>query len=249
MKVLKFGGTSIASPEYIHQVKTIVQKQGTAKTAVVVSAFGGITDLLLRTSKQAAQQDVAYKVGLQAIEDRHLNTIRALLPIPLQSAVLSQVKSDLNVLETLLKGSFLIGELTPKLSDKIVSYGELLSALILSAFFKAEGLDATFKDSRALLITDETYGKAQVSIDLTYSNCRAFFEANPHQIVVLPGFVASSVSGNSTTLGRGGSDYTAALIAAAQKADVLEIWTDVSGMFTAHPKWVQQAQSIPPTQL
>lgn len=244
MKVLKFGGTSVANPEYIHRVKTIIQQQNPAKIAVVVSAFGGTTDALLRTSQLAAQQDVAYKKEVQALEERHLNTVKALLPIPLQSAVLSQVKSDLNVLETLLEGCFLIGELTPKLSDKIVSYGELLSAFILSAFFKAEGLDVVFKDSRALIVTDETYGKAQVDVSRTTQNCQAFFKATPHQIVVLPGFVAASASGNSTTLGRGGSDYTAALIAAAQQAEVLEIWTDVSGLFTAHPKWVKQAKSI-----
>lgn len=245
MKVLKFGGTSIATPACIHQVKTIVQKQDAAKMAVIVSAFSGITNALLHTAQQAANQEETYKEHLQSIEDRHLNAIKSLLPIPLQSAALSQVKSDLNALENLLEGTFLIGELTPRLSDNIVSYGERLSAYIISEFFRAEGLETVLKDSRELIITDETYGKAQVDIDRTTQNCQAFFAANPHQIVVLPGFVAKSATGNITTLGRGGSDYTAALVAAAQKAEVLEIWTDVSGIFTAHPQWVQQAQSIP----
>lgn len=245
MKVLKFGGTSVANPENLHRVKAIIQNQGTPQIAVVCSALGGMTNLLLHTARAAAEQNPVYKEGLEEVEERHLNLVKKLLPIPLQSAVLSQVKGDLNVLETLLEGSFFIGELTPKLSDKIAGYGELLSSFIITAFFKAEGLDATFKDSRELIVTDETYGKAKVALDQTTENCNAFFKTNPHQIVVLPGFVASSTSGHSTTLGRGGSDYTAALIAAAQQAESLEIWTDVSGIFTAHPKWVKQARSIP----
>ena len=244
MKVLKFGGTSVANPENIRKVKSIVQNLEGSNSAVVVSAFGGITDLLLNTLKLASDQDVAYKESLQEIETRHLNAIKELIPVQHQSAVLSKVKSDLNVLETLLEGSFLIGEVTQKLSDKIVSYGELLSAYIISEFFKAEGLDAIFKDSRELITTDDNYGKANVDFEKTNTNCHAFFTANEHKIVLLPGFVASSDSGDSTTLGRGGSDYTAAIIAAAEQVDILEIWTDVSGMYTANPKLVKQAKCI-----
>nr|WP_293299707.1 bifunctional aspartate kinase/homoserine dehydrogenase I [Allomuricauda sp.] len=244
MKVLKFGGTSVANPENIRKVKSIVQNLEGSNSAVVVSAFGGITDLLLNTLKLASDQDVAYKESLQEIETRHLNAIKELIPVQYQSAVLSKVKSDLNVLETLLEGSFLIGEVTQKLSDKIVSYGELLSAYIISEFFKAEGLDAIFKDSRELIITDDNYGKANVDFEKTHANCHAFFKANDHKVVLLPGFVASSDSGDSTTLGRGGSDYTAAIIAAAEQVDLLEIWTDVSGMYTANPKLVKQAKCI-----
>ncbi|WP_036383594.1 bifunctional aspartate kinase/homoserine dehydrogenase I [Muricauda sp. MAR_2010_75] len=244
MKVLKFGGTSVANPEHINKVKSIVQQLDKEKAAVVVSAFGGVTDLLLNTSALAAKQDTAYKESLKTIEDKHINAIRELIPVQNQSAALSKVKSDLNVLETLLEGSFLIGELTPKLSDKIVSYGELLSSFIISEFFKTEGLDAVFKDSRELIITDSSYGKANVDFKLTNQNCKAFFEENKHQITVLPGFVSSSKSGDSTTLGRGGSDYTAAILAGAVEADILEIWTDVSGMYTANPKLVKQAKCV-----
>ncbi len=244
MKVLKFGGTSVANPEHINKVKSIVQDLDNDKAAVVVSAFGGVTDLLLNTSALAAKQDTAYKELLKTIEDKHINAIRELIPVQNQSAALSKVKSDLNVLETLLEGSFLIGELTPKLSDKIVSYGELLSSFIISEFFKAEGLDAIFKDSRELIITDSNYGKANVNFEQTNQNCKAFFKENKHQIIILPGFVSSSKSGDSTTLGRGGSDYTAAIVAGAVEADVLEIWTDVSGMYTANPKLVKQAKCV-----
>ncbi|MFD2099158.1 bifunctional aspartate kinase/homoserine dehydrogenase I [Flagellimonas iocasae] len=244
MKVLKFGGTSVANPENINKVKSIVQNLDKEKVAVVVSAFGGVTDLLLGTSALAAKQDTSYKESLKTIEDKHINAIRELIPVQNQSAVLSKVKSDLNVLETLLEGSFLIGELTPKLSDKIVSFGELLSSYIISEFFKAEGLDATFKDSRELIITDNNFGKANVDFKKTNTLCEAYFSSNPNQITILPGFVASSGTGNSTTLGRGGSDYTAAIIAGAVEADVLEIWTDVSGMYTANPRLVKQAKCV-----
>jgi aspartokinase/homoserine dehydrogenase 1 len=244
MKVLKFGGTSVANPENINKVKSILKSQKNHSMAVVVSAFGGVTDLLLNASKRASEQDVSYKNFVKEIEDRHIAAIRELIPVKSQSAALSKVKSDLNVLETLLEGAFLIGELTPKLSDKIVSYGELFSSFIISEFLKSEGLDAIFKDSRQLIITDNNFGKATVDFKLTNANCENFFSKNKHGITLLPGFVASSKNGDLTTLGRGGSDYTAAIIAAATNADILEIWTDVSGMYTANPKLVKQAKCV-----
>ena len=244
MKVLKFGGSSVANPENIRRVRAIVAEQGEEPIAVVVSAFGGVTDLLLSSSQLASDQDPAYKESLVGIEARYLSAIRELIPLQGQSAILSKVKTDLNALETLLEGSFLIGELSPRLSDKIVGYGELISAFIINEYFRSEGLDSTFKDSRELILTDANYGKAHVDLEATNAKARAFFGANPHKIVLLPGFVAQSRSGHSTTLGRGGSDYTAALIAAALGARLLEIWTDVSGMYTANPKLVKQAKCI-----
>lgn len=244
MKVLKFGGTSVANPAHIGKVRAIVAHQGEGPLAVVVSAFGGVTDLLLESSRSASDQDPAYKDSFKNIEDRHIRAIKELLPLTSQSAILSKVKSDLNTLETLLEGSFLIGELSSRLSDKIVGYGELLSAYIITEYFASQGLDAVFKDSRELILTDNHYGAAHVDPEGTKANCNAFFGENPHKITVLPGFVAKSRSGHATTLGRGGSDYTAALIAAAQGAEILEIWTDVSGMYTANPKWVKQAKCI-----
>ncbi|WP_375324033.1 bifunctional aspartate kinase/homoserine dehydrogenase I [Flagellimonas sp. GZD32] len=244
MKVLKFGGTSVANPENINKVKSILGNQANNKIAVVVSAFGGVTDLLLTASHLASQQDLNYKNSLSEIEDRHISAIKELIPVTSQSGVLSKVKSELNTLETLLEGAFLIGELTPKLSDKIVSYGELLSSYIISEFLKAESLDVAYKDSRELIITDNNFGKANVDFNKTNTLCEAFFASNPNQITILPGFVASSGTGNSTTLGRGGSDYTAAIISGAVNADILEIWTDVSGMYTANPKLVKQAKCV-----
>jgi bifunctional aspartokinase / homoserine dehydrogenase 1 len=245
MKVLKYGGTSVANAQNITLVKDIVSKTESDKTIVVVSALGGVTDLLLNTAHLAASQDDSYKSLLEQIEDRHLDTIKELISINSQSRVLSKVKSELNTLETLLEGAFLIGEITPKLSDKIVSYGELLSSYIISEFFSESGIDITHKDSRELIKTNDVNGKASVNFDLTNTLCREFLSKTSHKVVVLAGFIASSEDGDSTTLGRGGSDYTAAIVAAAIHAEILEIWTDVSGMYTANPKLVKQAKAIP----
>lgn len=244
MKILKFGGTSVADPENINRVRAIVQNNGDEKQAVIVSAFGGVTDLLVNTSELASIQDRTYIKSMEEIEKRHISIIKNLIPIQKQSAVLSNVKSDLNVLETLLEGSFLIGELTPKLSDKIVSYGELLSAFIITEFFRSEGISVALKDSRELILTDQNFSKANVDFTGTCQNCRGYFKNRSEHVTVIPGFVASSANGDTTTLGRGGSDYTAAIIAAALEAELLEIWTDVSGMYTADPRLVKQAKSI-----
>ena len=244
MKVLKFGGTSVANSENINKVQKIVSAISSERVVIVVSALGGTTDLLLQAADMAASQQGDHKEILKEIEDRHIKTIKALLPIQAQSAVLSKIKSQLNDLEVLLDGANMIGEVTAKLSDKIVSYGELLSANIISDYFQISGLDAVFADSRDLIKTDNTFGKAAINFELTNANCISFFKGVENKIVVLPGFVSSSEDGNPTTLGRGGSDYTAAVIAAAMDAEELQIWTDVSGMYTANPKLVKQAKSL-----
>ena len=245
MQVLKFGGTSVANADNIKKVREIVVQTARGKTIVVVSALGGVTDLLLHALDLAAAKDAAYKKELATIEERHLTAIRELLPIAKQSAALSKVKSALNDLESYVEGAYLIGERTPQLSDKVVSFGELLSAYIIAQYFISEGIDAAFKDSRELIKTNNTFGKAAVAFDLTDRNCQAYFsDASASHITLLPGFIASSVTGNPTTLGRGGSDYTAAVVAAALSADELQIWTDVSGMYTANPKLVSQARAI-----
>ena len=244
MKVLKFGGSSVANAKNIEQVKNIVSVNEGDKLAVVVSAFGGITDLLLRAAEQAASQDISYSDSIRRIESQHLTVIKELLPINAQSAVLSKVKSNINSLESLLEGAYSIGELTPKLSDKIVSFGELLSSYIIAKFFSGQGLDVVFKDSRELIVTDEQFGNAVVDFEATDKKCIEFFEDTNNWITVMGGFIASSKEGSTTTLGRGGSDYSAAIIAAATDAEVLEIWTDVNGMYTANPKLVKQAKAI-----
>lgn len=244
MLVLKFGGTSVANAENIKKVREIVDQSVKEKCAVVVSALGGVTDLLLEALDLAASKDDAFRDKLAVIEVRHINTVKALLPIASQSACLSKIKSELNELESLVEGAFLIGERTPQLADKIVSFGELLSAYLIAQYFRGEGLDAVFKDSRDLIKTNNAFGKAAVEFEPTNSNCREYFSSSTNRIHIMPGFIASSVTGNATTLGRGGSDYTAAVVAGAIEAEELQIWTDVSGMFTANPKIVGQAKAI-----
>ncbi|MEX0287520.1 MAG: bifunctional aspartate kinase/homoserine dehydrogenase I [Flavobacteriaceae bacterium] len=244
MKVLKFGGTSVANAENIKKVQEIVSGISSQKLVVVVSALGGTTDLLLKAASLAGEQSADYKEVLKEIEQRHLSTIKELLPIHTQSAVLSATKSQLNELENLLEGAYMVGELTAKLSDKIVGHGELLSAKIISEYFISSGLDAVFHDSRSLIKTDNTHGKALIDFEVTNANCSKHFAESNSNISVLPGFVASTKDGSPTTLGRGGSDYTASVIAAAIAAEELQIWTDVSGMFTANPKIVKQAKPL-----
>lgn len=244
MKVLKFGGTSVANAANIKRVKSIVADTEADKVLVVVSAFGGITDLLMEALERASKNDKTYSQVLETIEKRHLEAVKELFPPQTQSAILGKVKTSLNALESKVEGALMIGEITPALSDKVVSHGELLSSFIIAEFMKKEGLNAVFKDSRELIVTDETHGRATVHFDETRKNCEDYFGGLSHQTVVLPGFIAASKSGKITTLGRGGSDYTAAILAGALHVEVLEIWTDVSGMFTANPKLVKQAKCI-----
>ncbi|WP_289644748.1 bifunctional aspartate kinase/homoserine dehydrogenase I [Maribacter aestuarii] len=244
MRVLKFGGSSVASPENIVKIKNIIADYDDT-IVVVVSAFGGITDELLAAGALAAKQDIEYRNTLKTIENRHLSAIKTLIPVTAQSGLLSKVKSELNILETLLEGAFLIGEITEKLSDKIVGYGELLSSYIISEYFMSENMNCGYVDSRKLIKTFKANGKNNVDFKTTNANCTEHFNQSGKEIIVCPGFIASSKNGDSTTLGRGGSDYTAAIYAAAIDAEMLEIWTDVSGMFTANPKMVKQAKTIP----
>jgi aspartokinase/homoserine dehydrogenase 1 len=245
MKVLKFGGSSVATSENISKVINIVKESAfNDDIAVVVSALGGITDVLLETGNLACSGKGEYKNSFKIIEDRHLQIVRKLIPVSNQSGVLGKVIKMLNRLENILEGVFLINELSDRTSDKIVSFGELLSSFIIAEAMKYNKLDAVLKNSQELIITDENFSNASVNHDRTSAIIEKFFTENKHSIVVLPGFVASTENGELITLGRGGSDYTAAIIASATNASMLEIWTDVSGMYTANPKFVRQAFPI-----
>ena len=243
--VLKFGGTSVANATVIAQVKDIVLQAEADLKVVIVSALGGITDLLVQAAEKAASKNSEYQELWDTIEERHTETITQLISGTEQKACSKVIDDLMSELRTLLQGAFLTGELTPKLYDKIVSHGELMSATLVSAYFRSEGLPAIYTDSRELIVTDASYGKAQVDRNMTRDRCQTFLNQNMHSILVLPGFIAASADGETTTLGRGGSDFSAAILAASLEARELQIWTDVSGMFTANPKWVKQARAIP----
>lgn len=245
MKVLKFGGSSVASSENINKVISIVKESSYKNNiAIVVSALGGITDLLLDAGNLACKGDETYKNCFKIIEERHINIARELITINNQSSILGHIKKILNKLETILEGVFLINELSDKTSDKIVSFGELLSSYVIAEAMKCKGLDIILKNSQELIVTNDNFSNAAVIFSKTTKNIEEFFEQNSSKVVMLPGFVAKTEKGEISTLGRGGSDYTAAIIAAATNASVLEIWTDVNGMYTANPKFVRQAFPI-----
>ncbi len=245
MQVLKFGGSSVANAENMNRVVTIANKAArNEETILVVSALGGITDQLLQTGDLAAKKEESYKQVLKEMEQRHLDTVRQLLPIQQQSATLSLVKQQFNELENICDGVFLLRELSVRTKDRIVSYGELLSSLMIAAKFQSMGVDVHWLDSRKLIVTNSNYGNAAVDFKQTEKNITAYLKQNIYPLYVAPGFIATDAAGNITTLGRGGSDYTGAIYASATNASALEIWTDVSGMMTADPRLVQNAKPI-----
>lgn len=244
MYVLKFGGSSVANANNIKIVADILLSYPNHPIIVVVSALGGITDQLLHTGEKASNGDETYKEILSSVERRHLDTARQLLPVTNQSASLSRVKQYCNEMEDLCEGIFRLQELSDRTRDKLVSYGELLSSQLLQAFLQAQQSKAVWLDSRALIKTDSRYGNATVIEKDTHALIAQAVNNLPAEIYVAPGFIASNSQGFTTTLGRGGSDYTAAIYAAALHARVLEIWTDVSGIMTADPRWVPNARPI-----
>lgn len=246
MHVLKFGGTSVANSENINKVVAIVKQSLLKnKTIVVVSALSGITDLLIAAGKTASSRNETYKESLKTIETKHLQAVRELIPIERQSETLSLVKKKCNELESICEGVFLLAELSPRTLDSIMSYGELLSSLIISAKFSSLQMPHQWVDSREIIRTNSNFGNAIVDMDRSAITIQNYFIKNPQQLYIIPGFIAADANGITTTLGRGGSDFTAAIIAAAMDAELLEIWTDVSGMMTADPRLVSNAKIIP----
>ncbi|MFY8025557.1 MAG: bifunctional aspartate kinase/homoserine dehydrogenase I [Sediminibacterium sp.] len=245
MQVLKFGGSSVANAENISKVAAIVSKAVQKEsTILVVSALGGVTDQLIDIGVKAAAGNELYKEQIQLLENKHLDAVRALLHIQNQSATLSWVKQQLNELERVCDGIFLLGELSARIKDRLVSYGELLSSYIITAKLTELNLQPLWTDARQLIRTNDLYGNAVVLFDKTFTNIQAFIKTNQCQLYVVPGFIAANEKNYTTTLGRGGSDYTAAIFAAAVNATTLEIWTDVSGMMTADPRLVQNPKPI-----
>lgn len=246
MQVLKFGGTSVGSPDAISQVIDIVASKTAQEPVItVVSAFGGTTDALLQCGALAAGGNESYKEQVNNITTRHLNAVKQLIPVQQQSSMLSAVKKLCNEVEDLCNGIFLLGETTARTKDKLVSYGELISSQVIAAAFQSRGYAVTWWDSRKLIRTNANYGNAIVDFAATTQLLGEAWKGLSTPIVVMPGFIASDAAGTTTTLGRGGSDYTAAIAAACLDARELEIWTDVSGMMTADPRWVPNAKVIP----
>lgn len=235
---MKFGGTSVGSAANIQRVREILSGVP-GDVVVVVSALGGITDRILRTARLAAGGDPSFRSELHGIRERHLEVIHDLFEAPQRSDVSATSEAILGELELVLTGIALVGELTPKTLDRILGMGERISCRIIAAF-----LEAGLADSADLIITDSHYGKATVDFRETNARIRDAFEGFRGRRV-MPGFIARNSNGDYTTLGRGGSDFTAAIVAAALKAEALEIWTDVDGFMTADPRVISSAYTIP----
>ncbi|MFL5741689.1 MAG: bifunctional aspartate kinase/homoserine dehydrogenase I [Flavisolibacter sp.] len=245
MQVLKFGGTSVANADNIKKAGVIIEeKSRKEKLVVVVSAFGGITDKLLKCGLMAADGNHEYKNLLQEMTKQHLDTVKALLPLNNQSSVLSFVMQQFNEIEDICSGIVLLHEFSDRTRDRLLGYGELISSRVISAYLESSGIRNCWVDARKWILTDSKFTKANVLFGKSEQLILNSFSETDSDVVLVPGFIASDEKGNTTTLGRGGSDYTAAIIGSALDATVVEIWTDVSGMMTADPRLVNNAKAI-----
>ncbi len=240
MKVLKFGGSSVGSVNSILSVKKIVEAVE-EPVIVVVSALGGITDKLIKTSEMAASGNAAYEKEYRDILNRHIEMVYTVIPAgEARSILLDQVNELLSELKNIYQGIYLIRDLSPKTSATIVSYGERLSSIIVANLIEG----AVWYDSRTFIKTEKKHSRHILDSDLTTQLVKATFNELP-KVALVPGFISSDKnSGEITNLGRGGSDYTASIIAAALQAEVLEIWTDVDGFMTADPRVISSAYVI-----
>ena len=248
MQVLKFGGSSVGTIAAISKVIAIVKTRvQTRPSIVLVSAMSGVTDQLILLGQTAAQGNAAYQTMIQSLAKKHEDAVLALLPSTKQASALNMVKALIQEIESHCATIFNEGIFSLRMQDCLMSYGEILSSKIIAAAFEAEGVDQVWLDSRAMIKTNSTYSSAVVDRALTNQTIQQYF-ANPnnqHALYMAPGFIASDAEGHTTTLGRGGSDYSGAIYAASINASILEIWTDVSGMMTADPRIVNNAKEIP----
>lgn len=239
MKVLKFGGTSVGTVESLSHVKKIVESC-TEQVIVVVSALGGITDKMINTAQLASKGDIAYLESYEYIVERHNVVIDGLVPTDKQLEVKSIVNPLLEELGNIYRGVNLIGDLSERTLDIIVSYGERLSSVIISYIIT----NAKHFDSRNFIKTEKQFGKHILNNELTQKLIHSAFDDNEFSVAIVPGFIASNENNDITNLGRGGSDYTAAILAATLDASVLEIWTDVDGFMTADPRVINNTYVI-----
>ena len=244
MIVIKFGGSSIANSKKIESSLKIINNYK-GNVIVVFSAFGGVTNLLMESGKLASNQDKKYLKKFDIIKKIHIDICKSLFEISNQSKILSYVQQNLNILENILEGIYNLKEFSSKSSATISGFGELMSYYIIGKLGEARKLDFQTKDSREIITTKLIkINNSQVDLNLTKKKWESFFNENNKRVIIMPGYIARDNFGNDVTLGRGGSDYTASIIASISGASKLDIWTDVSGMFTANPSIVKQAISI-----
>ena len=246
MKVLKFGGTSVGTPETIQGLLQILKeyyRRGDAFT-VVFSAFSKVTDALIEMATKAGKGDEQYREIMEKVRLRHFQAIEQLLEPARRPVVESHITANFEALGNVLQGIFLLHEVSPRSLDFVVSFGERNSALIVAHAMQQAGIPTEFLDTRDVVRTDAHFGSAHVDFEETNRRIRAHFAAHP-QVQAATGFIGSTPDGITTTLGRGGSDYTAAVLGAALEAESIEIWTDVDGVLTADPRRVKKAFTLP----
>lgn len=245
MNILKFGGTSVGSLQSISALLSILKdQQGAENPIVVLSAMSGVTNALVEMAENVGQgRD--YSEGLKTIESKHFDVIRALLPANAQNPVLTKLKIYFNELEEILQSVYNLKELSLQTKDLILSYGERCSTVMISHIAKQTFPNAMYVDGSDLIKTDHNFGQAKVNTYLTETLIRDFQESNADKLLFVTGFIASNDEGRITTLGRGGSDYTAAIWGSALNVEEIQIWTDVDGMLTADPRIVKKAFSLP----
>ncbi len=246
MKILKFGGSSVGSAESINRLMTILKGEegNDEKPIIVLSAMQGVTNLLTEMAIRASKGE-SFEADLKELENMHFQVVKKLMTVRSQNPVFTQLKIYFNQLEDILQGVLTLQELSPQIKDKIVSFGERCSVLLVSHIAAQYFPQTLAVDASSLIKTDHTFGNARVDIDLSEKRIQEFVDANKGKLLFVTGFIASTPEGKITTLGRGGSDYTAAIFGSAVNASSVEIWTDVDGMLTADPRIVKKAFSLP----
>lgn len=249
MLVLKFGGSSVSSAENLIIVSTIIKRCSAEeeKLLVVCSAMHGITDKLIKVSRMAESGDANYEEIYQQIRSKHLDAIEHMFEWPdLRGSVTASIEKILLELHNKLRGIFLLAELSERSLDSVAGIGERMSSCILYEYIHITCPGSHLVDVRRLITTDDLYGSTKANLHLSYKKIKAWYEEQPEDggIWIIPGFIASNSAGIDTTLGRGGSDFTAAIFGAALNAAEIQIWTDVNGVLTADPRKVKKAFSI-----
>ena len=247
MKVLKFGGSSVASAERIKNIISIIKPRidSGENLTIVFSAFGGVTDMLIEMSELASQGKDKYLALYHQFRDRHATAARELLTETKYHELSVAMDENHDTLKDLLKGIYLVREASPRTMDYVLSFGERNANVIIAEAMKKHGINAGYLDARKVIRTNKDFGNAKVNFKLTNAAIKGHYESCGGQIQIVTGFIGSDIGGLTTTLGRGGSDYTAAILAGALESEVLEIWTDVDGVLTSDPRKVKQAFTIP----
>ena len=247
MIVVKFGGTSVGDAAAIERAADIVAARLARRPVVVVSALSGVTNALLAIAEQATRGQLIGAIrGVEALRERHLEQADLLLRGPVGGEVAAELSATFDELASLAEALSVLGHLTPRSLDAIGAVGEQLSSALVVPAFKARGIDAELVDARDVMITDEQFTAATPQPERIAEECRDRLLPllREGRVPVMGGFIGSTVAGVTTTLGRGGSDYSASLVGAALQAEAIEIWTDVDGMLTADPRVVEGARLI-----